>query len=169
MASEAAEDSRQSGARDQRPMGRFPLLFALAAGTLMACSALAQQPVQPLPKGDGARLATTPPAVTTCPAPAVKPLAPSRRQAKAAPWASIPPATTAWVVLATNARRSSKSAPPARWVGSDRGATASRATDGLVGVDLNSGSRSDSKDREQLIPGRERIPRRMRASGIDLR
>ena len=31
-------------------MGRFSLLFALATGTLLAGSALAQQPVQPLPK-----------------------------------------------------------------------------------------------------------------------
>ena len=31
-------------------MGRFPLLFALASGALLAGSALAQQPVRPLPK-----------------------------------------------------------------------------------------------------------------------
>jgi len=31
-------------------MRRFSLLFALATGTLLAGSALAQQPVQPLPK-----------------------------------------------------------------------------------------------------------------------
>jgi len=31
-------------------MDRFSLLFALATGTLLAGSALAQQPVQPLPK-----------------------------------------------------------------------------------------------------------------------
>jgi len=37
-------------------MGRHPLLFALATGALLAGSALAQQPVRPLPKVGGCPL-----------------------------------------------------------------------------------------------------------------
>jgi len=37
-------------------LGRFPLLFALATGAVLTGSALAQQPVRPLPKLGGCPL-----------------------------------------------------------------------------------------------------------------
>ena len=51
-----AADRRQSGALRCRSLGRFPLLFVLGIGALLAGSALAQQPVRPLPKVGGCPL-----------------------------------------------------------------------------------------------------------------
>ena len=50
MGAAVTTDCRQSDALRCFSLGRLPFLFALATGTLLASSALAQQPVQPLPK-----------------------------------------------------------------------------------------------------------------------
>jgi hypothetical protein len=49
-------DLRQSVSMHQKTLGRNPLLFACAIAALAAGSALAQQPVQPLPKMGGCPL-----------------------------------------------------------------------------------------------------------------
>jgi hypothetical protein len=50
MGAAVTTDCRQSDALRCFSLGRLPFLFALATGALLASSALAQQPVQPLPK-----------------------------------------------------------------------------------------------------------------------
>ena len=93
-------------------------------------AAIAQQPIQPLPKVGGCPLGYYSSGSYCVPSKSGNTLVRLRKQAIAARWASTARVTTASAARATTEKRSRSRGRPARWDGSAPAATASRIADG---------------------------------------
>jgi len=110
-------------------MPRTLVLLALAVTAALGSTALAQQPVRPLPRLGSCPIGTTAPVAIAYPPALATAVAPLKKQATAVRLVFIALVTTASAVHKTNGRQSRKLEIPARSAGLAPAITALKAVD----------------------------------------